>query len=128
MTERSERDTVLVIDDDPDFRSLVEAIAQMWDVAVLHAEDCRNGLEVLEREQGRIKMILLDYFMPGINPGECAASLIARSGIEISIVLITAAADPAARAAELKLSRWLSKPFEISDLEVLLKEPGSRAA
>ena len=123
MTERIRRDTILVIDDDPDFRSLVEAIAQMWDVAVLHAEDCRSGIEILEREQDRIKMIFLDYFMPGMPPAGCAASLIARSGKEIPIVLVTAAADPAARAAELNLSRWLSKPFEVSDLEVLLKEP-----
>jgi CheY-like chemotaxis protein len=123
MTGRTGRDTVLVIDDDPDFRSLVEAIAQMWDVAVLNAEDCRNGMEILEREQDRIKMIFLDYFMPGMQPSECAASLIARSGKKIPIVLVTAAADPAARAAELNLSRWLSKPFEVSDLEDLLKEP-----
>jgi CheY-like chemotaxis protein len=123
MTERTGRDSVLLIDDDPDFRSLVETIAQMWNVTVLHAEDCKNGMEILEREQDRIKMIFLDYFMPGMPPAGCAASLIAESGKEIPIVLVTAAADPAARAAELNLSRWLSKPFEVSDLEVLLREP-----
>ena len=117
------RNTVLVIDDDPNLRELVEIIAQIWSVPVIQASDCATALQVLEREHERIKIILLDYLMPGMAPAKCVASLLARAGRGIPIVLLTAAFDPAARAAELKLNRWLSKPFEVSDLESLLKQP-----
>src|SRR5262249_13656152 len=116
------RDTVLVIDDDPDCRSLIEALAQIRSVPVLQASDCREGLQVLELEHGRIKIILLDYFMPGMEPAQCAASIVARAGTAIPVVLITAAVDATARAAELKVSRCLSKPFDIVSLEALLSE------
>ena len=38
------------------------------------------------------------------------------------MVLLTAAVDPSARAAELKISRWVSKPFDASTLINLLTE------
>jgi len=116
------RDTVLVIDDDPDCRGMIEALAQIRRVPVLQAGDCREGLRVLEREHGRIKIVLLDYFMPGMEPPQCAASIVARAGTAIPVVLITAAVDAASRAAELNLGRCLSKPFDIAALETLLTE------
>jgi len=117
-----QRDTVLVIDDDPDCRGMIEALAQIRRVPVLGAPDCREGLRVLEREHTRIKIILLDYFMPGMEPAQCAASIVARAGTEIPVVLITAAVDATARAAELNVGRCLSKPFDIATLESLLTE------
>src|SRR5215510_9971585 len=120
------RDTVLVIDDDPDCRGMIEALAQIRRVPVLQAGDCREGLQVLELEHGRIKIILLDYFMPGMEPAQCAASIVARAGTAIPVVLITAAVDATARGAALNVSRCLSKPFDIAALETLLTEtPGS---
>jgi hypothetical protein len=37
-------------------------------------------------------------------------------------VLCTAGVNPAARAAEVGLSRWLAKPFELDALEALVRE------
>jgi CheY-like chemotaxis protein len=116
------RNTVLVIDDDPDCRDLIEALAQIRSVPVLQAHDCGEGLRVLEREHRRIKIILLDYFMPGMEPTKCVASIVARAGTAIPVVLITAAVNATARAAELNVSRCLSKPFDIAALETLLTE------
>jgi CheY-like chemotaxis protein len=116
------RDSVLIIDDDPGCRELVAMIGQLWGIPVLEAADCAAALRVLEREQKRIRMILLDYFMPGMRPVECTTALTAMAGSSIPIVLVTAAVDPAVRAAELKLSHWISKPFNMSVLEALLKK------
>ena len=122
MSRRDARDCVLIIDDDPDLRTLIETIGQVCGVSVLQAGDCSEGLNILEREHRRIKMILLDYFMPGTEPAQCARSIIAKAGSSIPVVLLTAAVDPAARAAELKISYWISKPFEASTLTDLLSE------
>jgi len=122
MTTRVSRDSVLVIDDDPYLCELVETIGQTCGVPVLRANDCSSGLKILESESRRIKMILLDYFMPGMQPLDCAGAIIERAGSTIPVVLLTAAVDPSARAAELKISRWVSKPFDASTLINLLTE------
>jgi CheY-like chemotaxis protein len=129
MSNEVLRDSVLVIDDDADFRTLVAAIAELYGVPVLQAPDCHKGLSVLERRHHRIKLVLLDYLMPGMEPVKCAAAIIAKTGRSIPVVLITAAVDPGARAAELKISRWIAKPIEASVLVRLLTKdtpPGNK--
>ena len=118
----SSREAVLVIDDDPSCRELIALVGQLSGIPVLEAADCSAALRVLQREKQRIRLILLDYFMPGMRPVDCAATLTAMAGNSIPIVLMTAAVDPAARAAELKLSHWISKPFDISALEDVFKK------
>jgi CheY-like chemotaxis protein len=112
MSEKISRDSVLVIDDNPDFCELIETIGQLYGVRVLTAPDCGKGLKVLTREQARIKLILLDYFMPGMEPAPCARMITAKAGPLVPVVLVTAATNPSVRAAELHLSRWISKPVD----------------
>jgi CheY-like chemotaxis protein len=113
------RNGVLVIDDDPDFRALVRMVLEVQGLAVFEAENCSAGIEILGRERNLLKLVLLDYFMPGISPAQCASHICALAGTEIDVVLMTAAVDPAHRAAELGLSRWLAKPFDIDELNQL---------
>jgi CheY-like chemotaxis protein len=121
MSTTVTRDTVLVIDDDPYLRELVEIVGVTCGVPVLQAPDCEAGLKVLESENGRIKMILLDYFMPGMQPVDCACAITGKAG-RIPVVLVTAAVDPSERAAELNIDRWLAKPFDVLTLTDLLTE------
>src|SRR5262245_3798341 len=116
------REAILVIDDDPSCRELITLMGQIWGIPVLEAADCAAGLRVLQREKQRIRLILLDYLMPGMRPVDCAGALLAMAGPSIPVVLITAAVDPALRAAELKLNHWISKPFDMSVLEDLFKK------
>jgi CheY-like chemotaxis protein len=116
------QEAVLVIDDDPSCRELITILGQIWGIVVLEAPDGATGLGILEREKPRIRLILLDYFMPGMQPVECATALKAMAGPSIPIVLMTAAVDPSIRAAELKLSHYVSKPFDMSVLEALFRK------
>jgi CheY-like chemotaxis protein len=125
MKDKNNRDHVLVIDDDADFRELVMMIGQLCGVPVLSAGDCREGLEVLGRERTNIKMILLDYLMPGMEPATCAHTLVAKAGPQVAIVLVTAAVDPGIRAAELDIQRWIAKPVDVSVLTSLFTEDRS---
>jgi len=121
MSTKVSRDSVLIIDDDPYLRELVEAIGRTCNVPVLQASDCCVGLDILENDGSRIKMILLDYFMPGMQPIQCAGAIMEKAGT-IPVILITAAVDPSVRAAELKINRWISKPFDVSVLTHLMSE------
>lgn len=112
------RDTVLIIDDDPNLRELLTEIGNMAGVRTVEAANCCDGLEVLDKEISRVKLVFMDYFMPGLTPKQCVSALREKIKDEqIPIVLLTAAVDPAERAAELELRHWVGKPFEIEKLE-----------
>ena len=86
----------------------------VWPSSVSWASKLRANRE-------RVRLVLLDYFMPGIDPACCARELRSLASSTV-IVLCTAAVDPAARAAEVGLSRWLAKPFDVDVLETLVRE------
>ena len=122
-----ERDAVLVIDDDPDFREAVRLLLEDKHMTVFEAPDGSTGLALLRRERGRVRLVLVDYLMPGMTPAECTRRLLEVSGPDVEVVLVTAASNAAERAAELGVARYLSKPFEIEQLERLaLSSPPGR--
>ena len=112
-------DAILVIDDDPDLRDLVRLILESMDVDVVEAATGVEGIAALRANRDRIRLVLLDYFMPGMDPTSCAKEL-CRLVDSTMIVLCTAATDPSRRAAEVGLSRWLAKPFAVEALESLV--------
>lgn len=111
---------VIVIDDDPDLRALVSICAADWGLECVEACDCASALPLLERERGRLRVVLLDYFMPGLAPPACAGEIRARIEPDVPIVLVSAAANIAERAAELGLTRFLAKPFDIAELRAVV--------
>jgi DNA-binding response OmpR family regulator len=114
-------DAILIIDDDPDLRDLVRLVVETTDVDVVEAATCAEGIAALRANRERVRLVLLDYFMPSMEPTCCARELCSLASSTV-IVLCTAAADPAARAAEVGLSRWFAKPFDVDALETLVRE------
>jgi CheY-like chemotaxis protein len=112
---------VLIIDDDADLRDLVRLVVEPTNVDVVEAATCIEGIAAFRANRDRVCLVLLDYFMPGIDPACCARELCSLAG-STAIVLCTAGVNPAARAAEVGLSRWLAKPFELDALEALVRE------
>jgi len=112
---------VLIVDDDEDLRDLVRFVVEAADFDVVEASTCREAMAALQANRDRIRLVLLDYFMPGMDPAACTRELCRLAGPTL-VVLCTAAANPAVRAAEVGLSRWLAKPFEIEALERLVRE------
>jgi DNA-binding NtrC family response regulator len=114
------RDGVLVIDDDGDFRELMELFLSSWGLECSTAADCKDALPLLERERGHLRAVLLDYFMPGGGPAACLKSVLDRVEPGVDVILVSAAVDIGERAAELGLSKFLAKPFETEELRRLL--------
>ena len=112
---------ILIVDDDADLRDLVRFVVEPTGVGVVDATNCAEAIAALRVHRDRIRLVLLDYFMPGADPTSCARALCELAGSE-RVVLCTAAADPAVRAAEIGLSRWLAKPFALETLESLVRD------
>jgi CheY-like chemotaxis protein len=60
--------------------------------------------------------------MPRMNGWEFCRALDRTGEARPAIVVVTAAADAAARAAEVSADAWLSKPFDIADLLRTVRE------
>ncbi|MGA0543913.1 sigma-54-dependent transcriptional regulator [Brevundimonas sp. VNH65] len=80
--------TILVVDDDPTQRRLVQAVLEREGFAVVHAE---SGDEALKRMQGGggADLILLDMVMPGLTGMETLAEL--RAGGDTTPVIVLTA-------------------------------------
>jgi CheY-like chemotaxis protein len=105
---------ILVVDDDPDLREFLRLMLTSMGFEVTSAA---NGQEALDDMEGHEPdLILLDMKMPVMNGWEFCRAL---EGCDARppIVVLTAAPDPGARAAEVHAEGWLGKPFEYADLE-----------
>jgi DNA-binding response OmpR family regulator len=106
---------VLVADDDPQFRELIQLVIEMWGLQVFEAASFGQATEVARAQRERIGIVLLDYFMPG-DRDIAVCTLLELFGEE-RIILCTAAGDASWRAKELRLSLTLPKPVDMRALE-----------
>ena len=118
---------LLVVDDDRVIRELVAEVLEGEGYAVARAA---NGAEALGwlAERRRLgepppTLILLDMRMPMMDGWTFAAEYRRSSGPRAPIVVMTAAADAAACAAEVGAEGVLAKPF---GLDALLTAVGVR--
>ena len=114
---------ILVVDDDPDLRDFLRLLLTSMGFEVTSAA---NGQEALEVMEGRCPdLILLDMKMPVMNGWEFCRALECRDA-RPPIVVLTAAPDPAARAAEAHADGWLGKPFDYAELEATVRRFAGR--
>ena len=98
-------ETILVVDDEAQVRTLARDILLGAGYQVLEAEDGEQALRLAEDHQGAIHVLLTDIMMPGINGKELADRfLVARPD--------TKAIFMSGRAAEVISVPWLMDLFE----------------
>src|SRR5438105_9589694 len=120
----SEDALVLIGEDEPDNQVILQTVVES--LVGARAEVAGDGLAVLasvERERPRV--ILLDLMMPGLDGFEVARQLKADPGTaSIPIVAVSALARPDDREAALAAGcdDFVRKPFELDDLEALIKK------
>ena len=105
---------VLVVDDDEGIRELVAMALSSAGYDVMSAPDGAAALELLATSQPAV--ILLDMLMPKVDGWEFARLYEQRPGPHAPIIVLTAARDAQARAAEIKAAASLAKPFHLDAL------------
>ncbi len=111
---RTERRSVLVVEDDPDLLALMEMILADAGYPVRTAPEGRSALDRVAEEMPGL--ILLDMRMPGMNGWEFAREFRLRHVPACPIVVVTAAEDARRRAEEIGAEGWLEKPFDLNDV------------
>ena len=114
MPDRPAADgAILVVDDDEAILDIVADVLRFEGYPVETAIDGVVALEVVERD--RPALVLLDMRMPRLDGWGFARTLRER-GIELPILVMTAARDAAGWAQEIGAGGYLAKPFDIDEL------------
>ncbi len=105
---------VLVVDDDPDIRTVLNDYLAKNDIRVTAVASGREMLEAFESEA--IDLVLLDVRMPGENGMVLAREL--RERASVPVVLLTGNAEEADRVMGLELGAddYVTKPFSPREL------------
>jgi CheY-like chemotaxis protein len=110
---------ILVVDDERDIRSTVAEMLELEGYAVDEAANGADALEIVERRAPDV--ILLDMRMPVLD-GWGFATELRRRGMQIPIVVMTAARDAARWADEIAAYGARAKPFAFEDLLRAVRE------
>jgi DNA-binding response OmpR family regulator len=110
---------ILVVDDDPDLRWMVEKYLSKHDFEVTLAEDGEKMRAALERQQ--FDLAILDINLPGEDGLSLARYL--RSNYRIGIIMLSAAAEVFDRIVGLEMGAddYVTKPFEPRELLARVK-------
>ncbi len=121
-------DLILVIDDDPDVRSVVDITLRLAGFDVATAPDGETGLE--EALKQRPDLILLDLMMPRMDGYEVCRRLRADGRLShIPVIMLTAKAQLTDKIAGLEhgADDYVTKPFDTEELAARVQATLRRA-
>ena len=116
--------SVLIVEDDEDFRALMREALEMEGFRVREAHDGQEALAVLRASEGSRCLVLLDLMMPGMTGWEFVAAV--RSDLRLRgtpIVVTTVVPEDAPWA----VGEILQKPFDLETLVHVVERYCSRA-
>jgi DNA-binding response OmpR family regulator len=122
------RGSVLVIDDDPDIRTLVGAALDRAGYGVLDAGNARDGLRLLHARQP--DLVVLDVGMPVLDGWATLERI--RDMSDVPVVMLTARAGELDRVRGLRggADDYVPKPFSrvelVARIEAVLRRSGDR--
>ena len=105
---------ILVVDDDPEIRQMIQWALEDEGWTVQTAADGRQALEQATRS--RPSLVVLDMGLPLVDGTGVASGLRAAYGAAIPIVVVTADGRAAEKADRVGARAHLAKPFEIEAL------------
>ncbi len=124
--------TLVVADDDPEMSELIASVMASRGYSVLRFGDGQelfaHIVDVMAGKASKPALVVSDLRMPGMTGLEVIVALKA-SGLGVPVILITAFGDPElhARARDLGAAAVLDKPFDMTALEVAIREVAARA-
>ena len=113
---------ILVVEDEPDIRKLVQYHLAQERYKVLEAEDGENALKLIQREQPNL--VVLDLMLPGLSGQEICRILRSKPDTAtLPILMLTAKAGEADKVLGLETGAddYLTKPFSPREIVARVK-------
>jgi two-component system chemotaxis response regulator CheY len=121
--------SILLVDDDPDIRSLTRTFLEHESYRVYSSGDAERAAQIFD-SVGQIDLVITDLYMPGRSGMELAFELKSRRR-ELPVLMISGGLVEETQKAQLEEEGWsfLAKPFLLPDLlsevhRILAPPPG----
>jgi two-component system cell cycle response regulator len=122
-TETPSINAVLIAEDDPIFRRILESWFKRWDYRVTAVENGVDAWEVLQKDDAP-QLAILDWMMPGMDGIEVCRKIRSRDqGVYRYVLLLTAKDDKQDVIAGLEAGAddYLTKPFDVDELRARVR-------
>ena len=116
-------ETILVAEDDPIFRRLLENRLESWGYRVTTVEDGTQAWEML-RQPTAPDLLILDWLMPGLDGIELCRRIRAMKRDRYPYILLVSGKDErhhVVEGLEAGADDYLTKPFDIGELRARLR-------
>ncbi|MFH1708442.1 MAG: response regulator [Planctomycetota bacterium] len=116
---------VLCVDDSALIREIVARAAEVLDLDTVEARDGREALDQVARHRDEIRLITLDWHMPGMNGFDFLQAVKQHAEYKaIPVLMLTSesAKENIVKAIKAGVDNYLLKPFAQEDLLVKMKE------
>lgn len=119
LSEKNERQKILIIDDDPDIVKTLKGNLELDGYGVITAADGRSGLEMVK--SGRPDLIILDLNLPDLD-GVKACQIIRRE-FDFPILMLTARDGVSDKVLGLECGAddYMVKPFNFLELSARIR-------
>jgi CheY-like chemotaxis protein len=109
--------TILVVDDQAQIRSLIRQTLEPHGAVVLEAATGPEALAIRTRHEGALALAIIDFLMPGLSGLDLAAQL-GRDVPGLKILYMSSAIESIAMESLVRQSpeRVLLKPFSLEEL------------
>ena len=107
--------TVLLVDDDPQVREIIQRVLVQEGVRVVEARHGQEALELYSREARGVDLLLTDIEMPGMS-GLALSAELAKLQHHLKTVYVSGFPDLIAEADHIPANLFLQKPFTVADL------------
>jgi PAS domain S-box-containing protein len=122
VLSRDGTETVLLVEDEPAVRVLVQAILKRHGYSLLVAENGTAALDVVARDPRLIHVLLTDLVMPGMNGRELASRVTALRP-SIKVVFMSGYRADVLTGSDIEAGQvFISKPFNERALAAKLRE------
>jgi CheY-like chemotaxis protein len=110
-------ETLLLVDDEPQMRDMLQASLERLHYRVLTAANGAEALAVYERHHDAIALVLTDLVMPVMGGVELCRALWQRHpGVKILVMTACPLGEVRQALQEDRLLGWLYKPFALAEL------------
>jgi two-component system, OmpR family, response regulator len=112
---------LLIVDDDPHIRKLVNVILSKEGFSILESQDGKEALSLLELE--KVDLIILDIMMPNMNGWDFCRNIRDYYSDSLPILMLTAKGETAQKVKgfDLGADDYLVKPFHSAELIARIK-------
>lgn len=113
---QEEMTNILLVDDDMDLSDVISTALRGVGFAVTPAATVSDAISLLENQERKYQVIMVDYDLPGENGGALIRWLQSSQASETPVVLMSAHPDVYERATTLGVSHSLRKPMKLERL------------